>query len=191
MNQHISKHLKESIALAKNVLSENKIHYTIESIVTKMVAQLSEGKSVYWCGNGGSAADVQHLAAELSGRYKLDRRGMPSEALNVNTSFVTSVANDYGYKHVFSRAVEAFCKPHDILIAFSTSGNSANVVKALKTAQNKNVVTIGFTGERTGEMDKFCDFIIKVPSTNTPRIQEMHLLIGHIICEMVETKIYG
>lgn len=143
------------------------------------------------CGNGGSAADAQHIAAEFSGRFYLDRDPLPAEALHTNTSFLTTVANDYSYEQVFSRMVKAVGRPGDVLIGISTSGNSNNVMLALKTARQKKMVTVGLTGQGGGKMKALCDYSFQVPSGDTPRIQESHILIGHIIAEIVEKELFG
>ena len=148
------------------------------------------GGKVLWCGNGGSAADAQHLAAELSGRFYYDRAPLFSEALHVNTSYITAVANDYSYDIIYSRLVEAMGKKGDVLIGLSTSGNSANVIKALEKARQMGIVTVGLTGQTGGKMKDLCDHLINIPSTDTPRIQECHMLLGHTICEMVEMQVF-
>ena len=142
------------------------------------------------CGNGGSAADAQHLAAELSGRFYYDRAPLPAEALHTNSSFTTAVANDYSFEDIYSRAVHASGRKGDILIGLSTSGNSENIIRALKTAREMGILTVGMTGETGGKMKPFCDYLINVPSDDTPRIQESHILIGHIICELVESSLF-
>ena len=144
-----------------------------------------------FCGNGGSAADAQHLAAEFSGRFYKDRHALPAEALHCNTSYLTAVANDYSYDVIYSRLVEGIGNSGDVLVGLSTSGNSANIVKAFETARNKNIITIGFTGTTGGAMQAFSDILLNVPSSDTPRIQETHILLGHIICQLVEENIFG
>jgi len=145
---------------------------------------------VLWCGNGGSAADSQHLAAELSGRFYYDRPPLNSEALHVNTSYITAVANDYSYDVIYSRLVKAMGKPGDVLIGLSTSGNSGNVIKALEEANAMGMVTVGMTGETGGKMKALCKYLINIPSKDTPRIQECHMLLGHTICELVEMELF-
>lgn len=144
---------------------------------------LKNGHKILLCGNGGSAADAQHIAAEFSGRYKKERRGLPAIALTTDTSVLTSIGNDYGFDRVFDRQVEALAQEGDLLIGISTSGQSKNVVRALSLAKNLGCKTIGLSGRDGGVMSEFCDVNIIVPSEDTPRIQEMHILIGHIICE--------
>ena len=143
------------------------------------------------CGNGGSAADAQHIAAELSGRFYFDRPPLDAEALHVNASYLTAVANDYSYDVIYERMVEAKGQKGDVLIAISTSGNSPNVVKAAKKAKELGIVVIGFTGENGGELAEISDHCLKVPSNDTPRIQECHILFGHIICEIIEEQLFG
>lgn len=147
------------------------------------------GGKVLLCGNGGSAADAQHLAAELAGRLRRERRGLPAVALTVNGSVLTAVSNDYGYEMVFARQVEALGLPGDVLVAISTSGSSPNVVRALERARAAKLITVGFLGDRGGDMEAHCDHLIKAPSSDTQRIQEIHIAVGHAICELVEARI--
>ncbi len=163
----------------------------IEKITEEMIKAFKSGKKVLFCGNGGSAADAQHLAAELSGKFYLDRDPLPAEPLNINTSFLTAVANDISYEEVFARLINAIGQPGDILVALSTSGNSMNIIKAIEAANKKEMITVGLTGETGGKVRHLCNYLIKVPSTDTPRVQEAHTLIGHIICEIVEKEIFG
>jgi D-sedoheptulose 7-phosphate isomerase len=190
MNQKIIRTIKESVRV-KNLLIENpEIIQAIEKIVNKIVSCYQDGSKVLFCGNGGSAADAQHLAAELSGRFYYDRDPLHAEALHVNTSYLTAVANDYSYDEVYARLVKAMGRKGDILIGLSTSGNSGNILRALVQAKENNMITIGLTGEEGGKMNELCDLIVKVPSKDTPRIQESHILIGHIICELVEARLF-
>jgi D-sedoheptulose 7-phosphate isomerase len=183
--------LAESIEVKHQVLQNADFLLSIEVVVNTIVKGYQQNKKVLFCGNGGSAADAQHLAAELSGRFFLNRKPLFAEALHVNSSYVTATANDYGYDYVYSRLVEAMGQEGDILMAFSTSGNSGNVVNALKIAKEKGLTTIGFTGEKGGKMNEFSDILFCVPSNNTPRIQEVHITIGHIICELTEQQLFG
>jgi len=155
-----------------------------------LVAAYKDGNKLLLCGNGGSAADAQHLAAEFSGRFYTDRDALPAEALHVNTSYLTAVANDYGYDEVFARLVMGMGRKNDILIGLSTSGNSANILKAFKEANTIGMVTIAFTGQTGGELKDKCSYLLNIPSIDTPRIQEVHIMIGHIICEIVEQKLF-
>lgn len=163
----------------------------IENICNSITNAFKNGRKVLLCGNGGSAADAQHIAAEFSGRFKINRPALPAEALHVNTSYLTAVGNDYGFDVIYSRMIEGIGSDGDVLIALSTSGNSTNILNAVKAAKSKSMVTIGMTGLSGGDMNDICDFMVKIPSSNTPRIQESHILVGHIICQLVENNIYG
>ena len=162
----------------------------IGNIAEVMTVAFKSNRKVLFCGNGGSAADAQHLAAEFSGRFYYDRPPLYSEALHVNSSYMTSVGNDYGYDHVYSRMVEAMGQEGDVLVGISTSGNSPNIIEALKVANRKGMITVGMTGETGGKMREFCQYLLNVPSTDTPRIQECHILMGHIMCEIVESNLF-
>lgn len=187
----ITAKIQASIKTKEALLDDANLLGTVETCIALITDAFKNNRKVFFCGNGGSAADAQHLAAEFSGKFYLDRDPLFSEALHVNTSYLTAVANDYGYEETYARLVNGKGSKGDILIGLSTSGNSPNIVKALKTAQEINMITIGFTGETGGEMKTHCDHIIAAPSKDTPRIQECHMLIGHIICEYVEKNIYG
>jgi D-sedoheptulose 7-phosphate isomerase len=154
-----------------------------------LVSTLKNGHKVLLCGNGGSAADAQHIAAELTGRYKTERRGLPAIALTTDTSALTAIGNDFGYEKVFSRQVEALANKDDLIIGISTSGNSANVLLALEQAKRIGCTTLGLTGNSGGKMNSLCDINLVVPSNDTPRIQEMHILFGHILCQIVDSQI--
>ena len=182
---------KQSIALKEKYLQQEELSAGLEQCIEILVGCYRRGGKVLLCGNGGSAADAQHLAAELSGRFYMDRPPLNAEALHVNTSFLTAVGNDYGFEKVYERMVNAAGEKGDVLMAFSTSGKSPNILRALDAAQNKELVTIGFTGEYGGEMPGRCDILFSVPSVDTPRIQEVHILLGHIICEQVERILFG
>ena len=182
--------IESSIRLKSSLLSDQKILATTQSVVQQIVKTYNSNGKVLWCGNGGSAADAQHLAAELSGRFYYDRPPLFSDALHVNTSYVTAVANDYSYDVIYSRLVKAMGRKGDVLIGMSTSGNSPNVVKALEAAKEQGLITVGFTGESGGKMKGLCDHLINIPSTDTPRIQECHMLLGHTICELVERELF-
>jgi D-sedoheptulose 7-phosphate isomerase len=186
MQQKIKDIISESIAVKNKVLGDEKFLKNIEEITKLIVAALRSGKHIYFCGNGGSAADAQHLAAEFSGRFYIDRVALPAEALHCNTSYLTAVANDYSFELVYSRLIGGIGRQGDVLVGLSTSGNSGNIVKAFETAREKGLITIGFTGEGGGKMKEWSDRLIPVPSKNTPRIQEAHIMIGHIICQLVE-----
>jgi len=182
--------LKESIELKQRILTDAHLISEIRKVGVACTNAFSRGNKVLFCGNGGSAADAQHLAAEFSGRFYYDRAPLPSEALHVNTSFLTAVGNDYSFEEVYARQVRASGRKGDILVGLSTSGNSANVVRAFEEARTLGILTVGLTGETGGKMASLCDFLINVPSTDTPRIQESHITIGHIICEMVESTLF-
>jgi D-sedoheptulose 7-phosphate isomerase len=179
-----------SIDTKQQILQNEDLLAVIESIVEEMVTAFQDGKHVYFCGNGGSAADAQHLAAELSGRFYSDRKALPAEALHCNTSYLTAVANDYSFDVIYSRLVDGICRPGDVLIGFSTSGNSANIVKAFETARQIGVITVGFTGITGGILKEWSDYLVNVPSADTPRIQESHIMIGHIICQLTEERLF-
>lgn len=190
MIDFIKSKVKNSIDLKTSLLNKPEIFKAVESIVNDIVASYKNNGKVLWCGNGGSAADAQHLAAELSGRFYYDRPPLFSEALHVNTSYTTAVANDYSYDVIYSRLVQAMGRKGDVLIGLSTSGNSSNVIKALEVANNLGMITIAFTGETGGKMKDHCKYLINIPSTDTPRIQECHMLLGHTICEIVEMNLF-
>jgi D-sedoheptulose 7-phosphate isomerase len=179
-----------SILIKKKLLEHDETLIGISEISGEIVRCYKNDKKVLFCGNGGSAADAQHLAAELSGRFYFDRAPLFAEALHVNTSYLTAVANDYSYDQIYSRLVRAKGRPGDILIGLSTSGNSSNVVKSLELANELGMITVGLTGESGGRMKDVCKYIVRVPSNDTPRIQEAHILIGHIICEIVEKELF-
>jgi D-sedoheptulose 7-phosphate isomerase len=186
----VSESIKDSIELKQKILADKALLDLIREVALHCTESFCNGNKVLFCGNGGSAADAQHLAAEFSGRFYYDRPPLPSEALHVNTSYLTAVANDYSYEEIYSRIVKGSGKEGDILIGLSTSGNSRNIIKALTTANEQGMITVGLTGESGGKMKDCCDYLIKVPSTDTPRIQEAHIMIGHIICELVESTLF-
>ncbi|TAK43927.1 MAG: SIS domain-containing protein [Saprospiraceae bacterium] len=190
MEQRIKEIMAASISVKQALLASDTIILGVEQVVQLLVLAFQSGHKVLFCGNGGSAADAQHLAAELSGRFYLDRPPLFAEALHVNSSFLTAVANDYGYEEVFARAVRAMGRQGDVLCVLSTSGHSGNVLPAIQAAKDIGMKVVGFTGASGGIMKGQCDFLIQVPSTDTPRVQECHLLIGHIICELVEAELF-
>lgn len=175
----------------QQILSDEKLQASISDTVETIVNCFKCGGKVYFCGNGGSAADAQHLAAEFSGKFYLDRDVLPSEALHCNTSYLTAVANDYSYDIIYARLISGLGKPGDVLVGLSTSGNSTNILKAFECCKEKGITTIAFTGKTGGQMRSNANILINVPSTDTPRIQEGHITIGHIICELVEATIFG
>lgn len=188
--QKIKTIIQASIDVKKQVLANDELLKTTEAIVNLLTEALQKGNRIYFCGNGGSAADAQHLAAEFSGRFYINRKALPAEALHCNTSYLTAVANDYSYDVVYARLVEGITNPGDVLIGLSTSGNSVNIIKAFEVARQIGVATIGFTGNSGGSMKELSDYLIAIPSKDTPRIQESHILIGHIICQLVEEKYF-
>ncbi|MHA4808709.1 D-sedoheptulose-7-phosphate isomerase [Flavitalea flava] len=190
MNGKIQSIISESIAVKNKTLSDGHLLKTTGIIVQLVVEALRKGKRIYFCGNGGSAADAQHLAAEFSGRFYMDRDALPAEALHCNTSYLTAVGNDYSFDEIYARLIKGIAHQGDVLFGLSTSGNSVNMVKAFETAREKGVITIGFTGESGGKLKPLSDHLINVPSGNTPRIQEVHMLIGHIICQLVEEQYF-
>ncbi|CAN5377473.1 D-sedoheptulose 7-phosphate isomerase [soil metagenome] len=187
----IEQRLKDAFELRQSVLENLELRQAVDKAAGLLYLALRNNRAVHFCGNGGSAADAQHLAAELSGRYYLNRKPLNAEALHVNTSYLTATANDFGFDQVYSRLLEAKAKEGDVLVALSTSGNSANVVNAVKQACKQEMVVIGLTGKNTSQIDEHCHVLIKVPSSDTPRIQEIHILLGHIICEIVEQEMFG
>ncbi|MEK7226944.1 MAG: D-sedoheptulose 7-phosphate isomerase [Bacteroidota bacterium] len=189
--EKIKKIIQASIDTKQLVLNNGMLLTTIEKVVAAVSNAFKNGKRVYFCGNGGSAADAQHLAAEFSGRFYTDRKALPAEALHCNTSYLTAVANDYGYDVVFSRMIDGIGHAGDVLIGLSTSGNSGNIIKAFDVAREKQMITVALTGETGGKMKDMVDYLINVPSKDTPRIQESHIMIGHIICQLVEEKYFG
>ncbi len=178
--------IASSIAVKQKLLQDEEMLQTIQKVVDVLITALKKGNRIYFCGNGGSAADAQHLAAEFSGRFYIDRKALPAEALHCNTSYLTAVANDYSYDVVYARLIEGIAQEGDVVVGLSTSGNSGNIVKAFEAAKAKKVTTVGFTGLGGGVMKSVSDYLINVPSNDTPRIQESHILVGHIICQLVE-----
>ena len=190
MKSRINKYISNSVENYQRVLNDEILKENIENIVIKSVEAFRNDKKMLFCGNGGSASDAQHIAAELSGRFYSERSPLYAEALHVNSSYMTAVANDYGYDETYARMLEACGRKGDILVGISTSGSSPNVVKALEKANAIGLITIGFTGSKGGKMNDICDIMIKVPSDDTPRIQEVHILVGHIICQLIEEEMF-
>ena len=191
MNNRIFQSVEESIAVKQALLADTAFMERIDAAAQLMIKSLQNGGKVHFCGNGGSAADAQHLAAELSGRFYFDRPPLNAEALHCNTSYLTAVGNDYGYEHIFSRLLRGTAKRGDVLVGISTSGNSKNILQAYETAKEMGVEIVSFTGKTGGAMKDYSTVLLNVPSTDTPRIQESHIMIGHIICEIVETTLFG
>lgn len=188
--KHLHNIIQASISLKKDMLNDVNLLNTLEAATADIIAAYKEDRKVLFCGNGGSAADAQHLATELSGRFYFDRPPLYAEVLHVNTSYLTAVSNDYSFEEAYARLVRAKGRPKDILIALSTSGNSANVVNACKEAKEIGMKIIGFTGMKGGIMAPLCDHLLRIPSSDTPRIQESHVLLGHILCEWVERSLF-
>ena len=182
--------IEASIATKQQILNNPALLGSIQEVAQVMIDALRGGKRILWCGNGGSAADAQHLAAELSGRFYYDRPPLNSEAMHCNTSYLTAVANDYGYDLIYSRMIDGACHPGDVLVGISTSGNSKNICNAFRKAKELGVITVAMTGASGGEMKEMADYLLNVPSTDTPRIQESHIMLGHIICEIVEAQLF-
>jgi D-sedoheptulose 7-phosphate isomerase len=178
--------IRASIDVKQQILADDRLLLAVNDAVNMIVSAFEKGNKVLFCGNGGSASDAQHLAAEFSGRFYTDRDALPAEALHCNTSYLTAVANDYDYEVIYSRLIKGIGKPGDILVGLSTSGNSKNIVKAFEQAKENKMLTIGFTGSTGGKMKKNSDILINIPSDDTPRIQESHITLGHIICQFVE-----
>ena len=180
-----------SIAVKQQVLASEALLQTVKAVTEAITQAFQRGNKVLFCGNGGSAADAQHLAAEFSGRFYIDRDALPAEALHANTSYLTAVANDYSYDVIYSRLIKGLGNKGDVLVGLSTSGNSKNIVLAFEQAKSNGMITVGFTGAGGGKIKDISDYLINVPSTDTPRIQESHILLGHIICQLVEEKYFS
>lgn len=191
MQQKIKSILQASIDVKQKIVSDPAMIAKLEEVTNIVTKAFANGNKVLFCGNGGSAADAQHLAAEFSGRFYTDRNPLPSEALHCNTSYLTAVANDYSFDVVYSRMVKGMGRPGDVLIGLSTSGNSVNIIKAMEQARELGMISVGLTGESGGKMKDICDHLLNAPSTDTPRIQESHITMGHIICELVEASLFN
>lgn len=178
--------VQNSIDVKKQMLEDDKLMQTVMDCVNIIVTAFEKGNKVLFCGNGGSASDAQHLAAEFSGRFYTDRDALPADALHCNSSYITAVANDYSYDVIYSRLIKGIGNSGDVLVGLSTSGNSKNIVNAFETAKEKGMTTIAFTGSHGGKLKKYADQLINIPSDDTPRIQESHITVGHIICQLVE-----
>jgi D-sedoheptulose 7-phosphate isomerase len=189
--ENIKNIISASIAVKNTVLRDETLLDTIKKVIEVIVAAFKNGNRVYFCGNGGSAADAQHLAAEFSGRFYIDRKALPAEALHCNTSYLTAVGNDYSFNDIYARLIEGIGEKGDILVGLSTSGNSKNIIKAFESAREKGMITVAFTGITGGQLKSVSDHLINIPSMDTPRIQESHILVGHIVCQLVEEKIFS
>jgi len=190
MNTQIKQIIAASISTKQELLNDENIHQRLIEVIDLITAAFKNGNKVLFCGNGGSAADAQHLAAEFSGRFYKNRKALPAEALHCNTSYLTAVANDYSYDVIYARLLDGIGTKGDVVIGLSTSGNSTNILKAFEVAKEKGIISIGFTGASGGKMKEASDFLFNVPSNDTPRIQESHIMLGHIICQLVEAKVF-
>ena len=190
MSKRVKEIISASIETKQNILADETILQSICDAVNAVTDAFRNGNKVLFCGNGGSAADAQHLAAEFSGRFYKDRKALPAEALHCNTSYLTAVANDYSYDVIYSRLTKAMGRKGDVLIGLSTSGNSVNVIKALEVANELGMITVAFTGETGGKMKDCAKYLVNIPSKDTPRIQECHMILGHTICELVEIALF-
>lgn len=190
MSKRIRTIITESVETKQALLADETLLATLCDVVDRAVRCYQEDGKLLFCGNGGSAADAQHIAAELSGRFYKDRPPLYAEALHVNTSYLTAVANDYSFEAVYARMVEAAGRSGDMLFAISTSGNSPNILQAAATARARGMIVVGMTGESGGALREQCDYLLNVPSAVTPRIQECHILLGHVLCELLELKLF-
>ncbi len=190
MQEHISDILNDSFNNLQKVISDKGLILELETITTKIIKAFKDGNKLLLCGNGGSASDAQHIAAELSGRFIKERKPLYAEALHVNSSYMTAVSNDYGFESTYSRMLEAIGKKGDVLIALSTSGNSENVVNAVKMANSLEMLSVGMSGATGGKIKELCQHNINIPSSNTARIQEAHIIVGHIFCQIIEEKLF-
>ena len=191
MKNFVTNQIKKSIEVKQQILENKDILETILKVGEILVEVYKSGNKLLIAGNGGSAADAQHIAGELVSKFYFDRPALPAIALTTDTSIITAIGNDYGYEKLFSRQIEANGVKGDVFLGISTSGNSKNVIEGLKIAKEKGLITIGLTGESGGKMKELCDYCICVPSNETPRIQESHLLVGHILCSIIEEAIFG
>lgn len=189
MKEAMLNRVRESIAMKSKIVEDPLLLDQVDKVTRACIDAIKSDHKIWFCGNGGSAADAQHLAAEFSGRFYEDREPYFAEALHVNTSYLTAVANDYSFDEIYARLIRAKARKGDVLIAMSTSGNSPNVVKAAKQAKKQHVLVVAMTGESGGQLFDIADLTLRMPSTNTPRIQEAHMLLGHIICEFVEREL--
>lgn len=187
----IKRQIEESIKVKKLVLEDEKLLRSVKESVNLCCEALRRGNKIIFAGNGGSAADAQHLAGELVNRFGFERPGLPAIAITTDTSVLTSISNDYGFERLFARQIEALGNKGDVLFSLSTSGNSPNIIEGINEAVKKGMINIGFTGRSGGKMKSLCDLCLNIPSDETPRIQEAHILIGHIICSEIENTIFG
>lgn len=191
MNHQIDLRLKQVQAVISSVAASEDLKASLVATANACTAALGAGGKILLAGNGGSAADAQHIAGELVSRFLFDRPGLPAVAMTTDSSILTAIGNDYGYEKLFARQIQALGKPGDVFIAYSTSGSSPNIVEALKEAGELGLIRVGMTGNRKGLMCAMCDYLLEVPSASTPRIQEGHLVLGHLLCELIEHEIFG
>ncbi len=190
MREYISKQIAEAQRVLKDMLADDKLLDAAEGAASACITSLKNGGKVLFAGNGGSAADAQHMAGEFVSRFAFDRPGLPAIALTTDTSILTAIGNDYGYEKLFSRQIQAHGRQGDVFMGYSTSGKSPNILRAFEEARARGVVCIGLTGNRGGPMRELCDLLLEVPSADTPKIQEGHLVLGHVICGLVEAKLF-
>ena len=186
----VRQRIRESVATKEKLLDDGKLVRLVGEVSGVITAALRKGRKVLLFGNGGSAADAQHIAAELAGRYLKERAPLPAVALTVNSSTLTAIGNDYGFADVFARQVDALGERGDVAVAISTSGQSANVLRAVERCKSKGLITVGLTGQNGRQLKKLVDYCLCVPSGATPRIQEAHILLGHILCELIESELF-
>ncbi|HED4584017.1 TPA: D-sedoheptulose 7-phosphate isomerase [Campylobacter jejuni] len=191
LNSYIKEHFQESILVKEQILKDKNLIALIKNVSLEVIKAYKNGNKTLLAGNGGSAADAQHIAGEFVSKFYFDRPGIASIALSTDTSILTAIGNDYGYENLFARQIQAQGVKGDVFIGISTSGNSKNILKALDLCKQKGIISIGLSGASGGAMNELCDYCIKVPSTCTPRIQEAHILIGHIICAIIEEELFG
>jgi len=191
IKEYVLESFNNSIKTKQAILEDESFLLSIHKIADKITEAMKTGNKLLIAGNGGSAADAQHVAGEFVNRFHFDRPGLPCIALTTDTSVLTAVGNDYAFAQVFRKQIEALGKAGDVFIGITTSGNSPNILEAMKLCKEKSIATVGLTGQKTGTIDEFCDYVLKVPSSDTPRIQEAHILIEHIICGIVEASIFN
>ena len=190
-SKYIAEQLVESQRILAAMRSNSGLVLCVEQIVARCVQSIRQGGKILFAGNGGSAADAQHMAGEFVSRFEFEREGLPAVALTTDTSILTAIGNDYGYENLFSRQIQALGRPGDIIVGYSTSGRSPNILRAFETARAAQMVCVGLTGDRGGPMVELCDYLLEVPSSHTPKIQEAHLVLGHIICGSVERELFS
>ncbi|SHO80893.1 Phosphoheptose isomerase 1 [hydrothermal vent metagenome] len=191
MYKYISQQIEESISIKEEILKDKRVIKKIIKVSKSLIKAYKKGNKLLVAGNGGSAGDAQHISAELVSRFYLEREALSAIALTTDTSIITAIGNDYGYKDIFARQIEANGNKGDIFLAISTSGNSKNIIKAIKQAKKQKLLTVGLTGAKESKMDMLCDIVINIPSQITPRVQEIHILIGHILCDIIEKEMFG